>query len=162
MERRGHSKRRYLPSAACRFDETTRPYQFALQARAGTDCLASLFRVAVEMDLPPPQCRYGLDDLYIITSPPRLDAVSRAVEEHASAAANLCKTRIYDRLGGEAPPGIPKPRPEVWRGEPWRTSVLDAVNSGTSWTSLAIGLVAPLFLCDAPRSAFAPHGGPPP
>ena len=32
---------------AARFDEATRPFQFALQARAGTDCLASMLRVAV-------------------------------------------------------------------------------------------------------------------
>ena len=35
---------------ACRFDEATRPYQFALQARAGTDCLAALLRAATKLD----------------------------------------------------------------------------------------------------------------
>ena len=35
---------------ACRFDEATRPYQFVLQARAGTDCLAALLRAATELD----------------------------------------------------------------------------------------------------------------
>ena len=35
---------------ARRFDEATRPYQFALQARAGTDCLAALLRAATELD----------------------------------------------------------------------------------------------------------------
>ena len=35
---------------AARFDEATRPFQFALQVRAGTDCLASMLRVAVELD----------------------------------------------------------------------------------------------------------------
>ena len=32
------------------FDRATRPYQFALQARAGTDCLAAMLRAAVELD----------------------------------------------------------------------------------------------------------------
>ena len=42
----GDVPRRY----AARFDEATRPFQFALQARAGTDCLATMLRVAVELD----------------------------------------------------------------------------------------------------------------
>ena len=32
------------------FDAATRPYQFALQTRAGTDCLAGMLRAAVELD----------------------------------------------------------------------------------------------------------------
>ena len=32
-----------------RFDEATRPVQFALQVRAGADCLASMLRVAAWM-----------------------------------------------------------------------------------------------------------------
>ena len=32
------------------FDAATRPYQFALRARAGTDCLARMLRAAVELD----------------------------------------------------------------------------------------------------------------
>ena len=32
------------------FDRATRPYQFALQARAGTDCLAAMLRAATELD----------------------------------------------------------------------------------------------------------------
>ena len=32
------------------FGAAARPYQFALQTRAGTDCLASLLRAAVELD----------------------------------------------------------------------------------------------------------------
>ena len=56
---------------ARRFDEATRPYQFALQAPAGTDCLAALLRAATELDPAAPvvsldgRCAY--------------DSVSRAV-----------------------------------------------------------------------------------
>ena len=32
------------------FDAATRPYQFALQTRAGTDCRAGMLRAAVELD----------------------------------------------------------------------------------------------------------------
>ena len=35
---------------AARFDNATRPFQFALRARAGTDALASMLRAAVELD----------------------------------------------------------------------------------------------------------------
>eukprot|EP00439_Symbiodinium_sp_Y106_P008901 s6995_g1.t1 len=32
------------------FDEATRPYQFALQTRAGTDALSGMLRAAVDLD----------------------------------------------------------------------------------------------------------------
>ena len=41
---------RRRPRPRGRFDEATRPFQFALQARAGTYCLATMLRVAVELD----------------------------------------------------------------------------------------------------------------
>ena len=62
-----------------------------------------------------------LDDLYIVTVPTRaraaLEAASSAVEELAGVAANLGKTRVYNRAGGAAPPGISELGPEAWRGE---------------------------------------------
>ena len=62
-----------------------------------------------------------LDDLYIVTVPNRaraaLEAVSSAVEELAGVAANLGKTRVYNRAGGAAPPGISELGPEAWRGD---------------------------------------------
>jgi len=35
---------------AATFDRATRPFQFALQARAGTDCLAAMLRAASDLD----------------------------------------------------------------------------------------------------------------
>ena len=32
------------------FDEATRPYQFALQTRAGTDALSGMLRAAIDLD----------------------------------------------------------------------------------------------------------------
>ena len=51
----GDALRRLVSRALARqfadvFDRATRPYQFALQARAGTDCLAAMLRAAVELD----------------------------------------------------------------------------------------------------------------
>ena len=44
-----------------------------------------------------------LDDIYVVTSPPRarglLDAVTNTIELQAGVAANLCKTRVYHAQG---------------------------------------------------------------
>ena len=194
------------------FDEATRPYQFALQTRAGTDALSGMLRAAVDLDsaativsldgrsaydtisraaflhklhavapalLPFVRLWYGqqstyfwwdangerrtihqgegceqgdalapalyalgqhdalvaadqqlrpgeclaafLDDVYLVTTPARareaLDAVASSIEARAGVAANLGKTRAYNRHGGPAPPGIAELGASVWRGD---------------------------------------------
>ena len=42
--------RALAPAYAGVFDEATRPYQFALSTRAGTDSLAAMLRAATELD----------------------------------------------------------------------------------------------------------------
>ena len=62
-----------------------------------------------------------LDDIYVVTSPPRarglLDAVTNTIELQAGVAANLGKTRVYHARGGPAPPGIRELGEDVWRGD---------------------------------------------
>ena len=56
-----------------------------------------------------------LDDLYVVTVPeraaPLLRVVTGEVERGAGVEANLGKTRVYNAAGGDAPPGIARPRP---------------------------------------------------
>ena len=62
-----------------------------------------------------------LDDIYVVTSPPRarglLDAVTNTIELQAGVAANLGKTHVYHARGGPAPPGIRELGEDVWRGD---------------------------------------------
>ena len=194
------------------FDEATRPYQFALQTRAGTDALSGMLRAAVDLDsaativsldgrsacdtisrtaflrklhavapaliplvrlwygqqstyfwwdqdgqrrtihqgegceqgdalapalyalgqhdalvaadeqLRPGECLAAfLDDVYLVTTPSRareaLDVVTSSIETRAGVTANLGKTRVYNRDGGPAPPGIAELGANVWRGD---------------------------------------------
>ena len=213
------------------FDRATRPYQFALQARAGTDCLAAMLRAATELDadatvvsldgrcaydtvsraaflsklrevapslVPYVRAWYGgistyvwwdadgqrhdvlqgegceqgdalapalfalaqhdalheaqgglqageflaafLDDLYLVTTPPRaraaLDDVTRIVEARAGVSANLGKTRVYRAAGGPPPPGIEELGPGVWCG------TADPANHGFVALGVPIGSTA--------------------
>ena len=198
----GDAFRRLVSRALARafagvFDEATRPYQFALSTRAGTDSLAAMLRAATELDpeatvvsldgrsaydsvsraamlgkfkqvapqilpfvgslyarvstylwwddaghcheiqqaegveqgdsLAPALFALGqrdalaaaarqleaaeflaafLDDIYVVTSPPRARGL----------AADLSKTRVYHARGGPAPPGIRELGEDVWRG----------------------------------------------
>ena len=194
------------------FDEATRPYQFALQTRAGTDALSGMLRAAVDLDsaativsldgrsaydtisrtaflrklhavapalipfvrlwygqqstyfwwdqdgqrrtihqgegceqgdalapalyalgqhdtlvaadeqLRPGECLAAfLDDVYLVTTPSRareaLDVVTSSIETRAGVTANLGKTRVYNRDGGPAPPGIVELGANVWCGD---------------------------------------------
>ena len=61
-----------------------------------------------------------LDDvIYLVTTPARsreeLDVVTASIETRAGVAANLGKTRVYNRAGGPAPPGVAEL--SVWRGD---------------------------------------------
>ena len=57
-----------------------------------------------------------MDDLYLVTTRPALDDVTRTVEQHAGVAANLGKTRVYRAAGGPPPPGVEELGPDVWCG----------------------------------------------
>ena len=197
---------------AAKFDHATRPYQFALQARAGTDALTAHVRAAlatrrdavlVSVDgrsaydsmsraaflgklhevapelLPFVRMFYGspstycwwdangccrdikqgegceqgdalapalfalgqhdaihqaatalhpedslvafLDDLYVITTPPRaraaLDETVGTVESRCGIASNLGKTRVIGVEAGPPPPGIAELGEDVWRSD---------------------------------------------
>ena len=70
---------------ADRFDEATRPYQFALQTRAGTDALPGMLRAAVDLDA----------DATIVS----LDG--RSAYDTISRAAFMSKLREVERLQPE-------------------------------------------------------------
>ena len=163
------------------FDEATRPYQFALQTRAGTDALSGMLHATVDLDSAATivsldgrsaydtisrtaflnklhhssrLCAYGTGSnpqyfwwdadgqrrtilqkeganrdvdalapaLYALGQHDALvaaDAQLRPGECLAAAgvAANLGKTRVYNRDGGPAPPGIAELGANVWRGD---------------------------------------------
>ncbi|CAE7942855.1 unnamed protein product, partial [Symbiodinium sp. KB8] len=113
-----------------KFDQATRPFQLALQARAGTDALAAHVRAALEtrpgavlvsLDgrRPGTVCPWAArclpaafsDDLYVITSP------SRARAAFDETASNFRKPRVIAAAAGPAPPGIAELGDDVWRGD---------------------------------------------
>ena len=105
---------RILQGDGCEQGDALAPALFALAQHAAL--------VAASQQLRPGEFLAAfLDDLYIVTVPNRaraaLEAVSSAVEELAGVAANLGKTRVYNRAGGAAPPGISELGPEAWRGD---------------------------------------------
>ena len=61
-----------------------------------------------------------LDDVYVVTTPARareaLDVVTTSIQDRAGVAANLSKTRVYNRAGGPAPAGIAELGEAVWTG----------------------------------------------
>ena len=95
--------RRILQGDGCEQGDALAPALFALAQHAAL--------VAASQQLRPGEFLAAfLDDLYIVTVPNRaraaLEAVSSAVEELAGVAANLGKTRVYNRAWGAALPGI--------------------------------------------------------
>ena len=62
-----------------------------------------------------------LDDVDLVTTPSRareaLDVVTSSIETRAGVTANLGKTRVYNRDGGPAPPGIAELGANVWHGD---------------------------------------------
>ena len=105
---------RILQGDGCEQGDVLAPALFALAQHAAL--------VAASQQLRPGEFLAAfLDDLYIVTVPNRaraaLEAVPSAVEELAGVAANLGKTRVYNRAGGAAPPGISELGPEAWRGD---------------------------------------------
>ena len=46
-----------------------------------------------------------------------LDKVSSSIETRAGVTANFGKTRVYNRAGGPAPPGIAALGAGLWRGD---------------------------------------------
>jgi len=89
----------------------------ALYALGQHDALA-----AADAQLRPGECLAAfLDDVYLVTTPARaresLDVVTTSIETRAGVAANLGKTRVYNRAGGPAPPGIAELGAGVWRGD---------------------------------------------
>ena len=88
---------RILQGDGCEQGDALAPALFALAQHAAL--------VAASQQLRPGEFLAAfLDDLYIVTVPNRaraaLEAVSSAVEELAGVAANLGKTRVYNRAGG--------------------------------------------------------------
>ena len=78
--------------------------------------------VAADAQLRPGECLAAfLDDVYLVTTPARsreaLDVVTASIETRAGVAANLGKTRVYNRAGGPAPPGVAELGAGVWRGD---------------------------------------------
>ena len=78
--------------------------------------------VAADEQLRPGECLAAfLDDVYLVTTPSRareaLDVVTSSIETRAGVTANLGKTRVYNRDGGPAPPGIAELGANVWRGD---------------------------------------------
>ena len=105
---------RILQGDGCEQGNALAPALFALAQHAAL--------VAASQQLRPGEFLAAfLDDLYIVTVPNRaraaLEAVPSAVEELAGVAANLGKTRVYNRAGGAGPPGISELGPEAWRGD---------------------------------------------
>ena len=67
--------------------------------------------VAADKRLQPGECLAAfLDDVYVVTTPARareaLDIVTTSIQDRVGVAANLGKTRVYNRAGGPAPAGI--------------------------------------------------------
>ena len=105
---------RILQGDGCEQGDALAPALFALAQHAAL--------VAASQQLRPGEFLAAfLDDLYIVTVPNRaraaLEAVSSAVEELAGVAANLGKTRVYNRAATAAPPGICFSSSA--RGRPW-------------------------------------------
>ena len=100
---------RILQGDGCEQGDALAPALFALAQHAAL--------VAASQHRPGEFLAAFLDDLYIVTVPNRvraaLEAVASAVEELAGAAANLGKTRVYNRSGGAAPPGISELGPDL-------------------------------------------------
>ena len=77
--------------------------------------------VAADERLQPGECLAAfLDDVYVVTTPARareaLDVVTTSIQDRAGVAANLGKTRVYNRAGGPAPAGIAELGEAVWTG----------------------------------------------
>ena len=77
--------------------------------------------VAADKRLQPGECLAAfLDDVYVVTTPARareaLDVVTTSIQDRAGVAANLGKTRVYNRAGGPAPAGIAELGEAVWTG----------------------------------------------
>ena len=77
--------------------------------------------VAADQRLQPGECLAAfLDDVYVVTTPARareaLDVVTTSIQDLAGVAANLGKTRVYNRAGGPAPAGIAELGEAVWTG----------------------------------------------
>lgn len=100
----GDSFRRLTSRALARhyastFEEATRPYQFALQTRAGTDCLAGFLRAATDRDRQTTVVSLDGRSAY--------DSISRAAfltKTHEVAPSLLPYARaFYGRRGRHAP-----------------------------------------------------------
>ena len=93
----------------------------ALYALGQHDAIA-----AADAQLRPGECLAAfLDDVHLVITPARaresLDVVTTSIETRAGVAAILGKTRVYNRAGGLAPPGIAELGAGVWRGDAHET-----------------------------------------
>ena len=113
----------------------------ALYALGQHDAIA-----AADAQLRPGECLAAfLDDVYLVITPARaresLDVVTTSIETRAGVAAILGKTRVYNRAGGLAPPGIAELGAGVWRG--------DAHETERGFVALATPIGHPRFVADA-------------